>query len=91
MRRRLVSTLLEIDRPSNVEAIPAAIPTLPGVTVSQGSTGIYSIRYSDDVNTFFATNYANSPFYISDVYVLRITTIPATVPVFRTDYNQALR
>jgi hypothetical protein len=62
-------TLLEIDRPSDASA--TYYPTLPGVTVTQSGVATdYSIRYSDDVNTFFATNYANSPLYVSNVYVL---------------------
>lgn len=63
--------LLEIDRPSNVDGNTNLYPTLPGVTVTQSGVATnYAIRYSDDVNTFFASNYANSPFYVSNVYVL---------------------
>ena len=62
-------TLLEIDRPS--DASSTYYPTLPGVTVTQSGVATdYPIRYSDDVNTFFASNYANSPLYVSNVYVL---------------------
>jgi hypothetical protein len=66
----LSATLLEIDRPSGMDGNTSRYPTLPGVTVTQGATQDFAIRFSDDVNTFFANNYANSPFYVSNVYVL---------------------
>lgn len=66
----LSASLIEIDRPSNVDGNTTRYPTLPGVTVTQGATQDYPIRYSDDVNTFFASNYANTPLFVSNVYVL---------------------
>ncbi|MGH8041785.1 MAG: hypothetical protein ACREPN_07060 [Rudaea sp.] len=61
------ATLLEIDRPSGHDA--TLYPTLPAVSVAQGSNNIY-IRVIDDPNTFFATTYPLNPLINSDVFVL---------------------
>jgi len=84
-------SLIEIDRPSNVDGHTDRYPTLPGVTFSGlSTTGAsvtgYPLRYSDDVNTFFANNFANSPLYTSNVYVLE-NYYNSNAP--QLNYNQA--
>ncbi|HZW51166.1 MAG TPA: hypothetical protein VFF05_04855, partial [Rudaea sp.] len=44
-------------------------PTLPAISVAQGSNNIY-IRLANDPNTFFSTNYALDPLTQSDIFVL---------------------
>ncbi len=63
------ATLLEIDRPSNMEGNPNLYPTLPAVSVPLGSVPFY-IRMANDPNTFFSTTYAFNPLINSDVFVL---------------------
>ncbi len=65
----LSATLLEIDRPSNMEGNTSLYPTFPGVSVTQGGNGLY-IRLANDPNTFFSTTYALNPLINSDVFVL---------------------
>lgn len=76
------ATLLEIDRPSN--ASTTYYPTLPAVSVAQGSNNIY-IRMANDPNTFFSTNYSLNPLTQSDVFVLE-NYYGGSVQL---DYNQA--
>ncbi|HEX6834464.1 MAG TPA: hypothetical protein VF132_13085 [Rudaea sp.] len=79
------ASLLEIDRPAG--ASTTYYPVMPQVTISQGSVGAYTIRLADDPNTFFATTYALTPLFSSDVFVLENYYNPGTAnPV---DYNQA--
>jgi hypothetical protein len=80
------ATLLEIDRPNCGSTCGQLYPTLPGVTLTQGSTQNYPIRYADDPNTFYANNFANSPLYGSDVYVLE-NFYGNNLPFF--NYNEA--
>lgn len=61
-------TLLEIDRPST--ASTTLYPTLPLITVTQGANSEVPVRVASDPNSFFSTNYANSPLKTSDVFVL---------------------
>ena len=79
------ASLLEIDRPTNMDGHTDRYPTLPGVYVTQGTTQNYPIRYSDDPNTFFANNYPNTPLYSNNVYALERYYLDQT-PL---DYNQA--
>jgi hypothetical protein len=76
------ATLLEIDRPSN--ASTTFYPTLPAISVAQGSNNIY-IRLADDPNTFFSTNYSLNPLTASDVFALE-NFYNGSVQL---DYNQA--
>jgi hypothetical protein len=77
------ATLLEIDRPST--ASTTYYPTLPAVSVAQGSNNIY-VRLANDPNTFFSTNYSLDPLTQSDVFVLE-NFYGSSVQL---DYNQAL-
>ncbi len=63
------ATLLEIDRSSANEGNQTHYPTLPGVSVSQGSNNIF-IRMANDPNTFFSANYSLTPLVNSDVFIL---------------------
>ena len=63
------ATLLEIDRPANVEGNTTLYPTFPGVSVKQGVNNIF-IRLADDPNTFLTTVYSITPVIYSQVYVL---------------------
>lgn len=65
----LSATLMEIDRPSNMEGNTSLYPTLPAVSVAQGGNNIY-VRLANDPNTFFSTTYALNPLVNSDVFVL---------------------
>ena len=65
----LSATLMEIDRPSSTEGNTSLYPTLPAVSVAQGSNNIY-VRLANDPNTFFSTTYALNPLINSDVFVL---------------------
>lgn len=65
----LSATLMEIDRPSNMEGNTTLYPTLPAVSVAQGNNNIY-VRLANDPNTFFSTAYALNPLVNSDVFVL---------------------
>jgi len=76
------ATLLEIDRPS--DASTTYYPTLPAVSVAQGSNNIY-IRMANDPNTFFSTNYSLNPLTQSDVFVLENYSGGSV----QFDYNQA--
>jgi hypothetical protein len=76
------ATLLEIDRPST--ASTTYYPTLPAISVAQGSNNIY-IRLANDPNTFFSTNYSLDPLTQSDVFVLE-NFYGGSVQL---DYNQA--
>jgi len=62
------ATLLQIDRPANHST--TLYPTLPLITVNQGTTTNFPIRVGSDPNTFFSTNFANQPLMASDVFVL---------------------
>lgn len=81
----LSATLLEIDRPSNMEGNTSLYPTFPGVSVTQGGNGLY-IRLANDPNTFFSTTYALNPLINSDVFVLENFYGGAT----QLDYGKAL-
>lgn len=81
----LSATLLEIDRPSNMEGNTSLYPTLPAVSVTQGGNGLY-IRLANDPNTFFSTTYALNPLINSDVFVLENFYGGAT----QLDYGKAL-
>lgn len=63
------ATLMEIDRASANEGNQTRYPTLPGVSVSQGSNNIF-IRMANDPNTFFSANYSLTPLVHSDVFIL---------------------
>lgn len=65
----LSATLMEIDRPSNMEGNTSLYPTVPGVSVTQGGNTLY-VRMANDPNTFFSTTYALNPLVNSDVFVL---------------------
>ncbi|MHB8678640.1 MAG: hypothetical protein ACYC7G_02735 [Rudaea sp.] len=65
----LSATLMEIDRPTASEGNTSLYPTLPAISVQQGSNNFY-IRFANDPNTFFSTNYALNPLINSDVFVL---------------------
>ncbi|HEY7872700.1 MAG TPA: hypothetical protein VIC31_08285 [Rudaea sp.] len=65
----LSATLMEIDRPSSMEGNTSLYPTLPAVSVAQGSNNIY-VRLANDPNTFLSTTYALNPLVNSDVFVL---------------------
>lgn len=65
----LSATLMEIDRPSSMEGNTNLYPTLPAVSVAQGSNNIY-VRLANDPNTFLSTTYALNPLVNSDVFVL---------------------
>ncbi|HMM56502.1 MAG: hypothetical protein DYH18_04230 [Xanthomonadales bacterium PRO7] len=65
----LSATLMEIDRPSSMEGNTSLYPTLPAVSVAQGSNNIY-VRLANDPNTFFSTAYSLNPLINSDVFVL---------------------
>jgi hypothetical protein len=78
------ATLLEIDRPANLEGNTTLYPTFPGVSVQQGNNNI-AIRIADDPNTFLTTVYAITPVFNSQVYVLE-NYYGSTVQL---DYNAA--
>ena len=63
------ATLLEIDRPANLDGNTTLYPTFPGVSVAQGNNNIF-IRLADDPNTFLTTVYSITPLVYSQVYVL---------------------
>ena len=65
----LSATLIEFDRSAANEGRTDLYPTLPGISVAQGSNNFY-IRFANDPNTFFSTNYALNPLINSDVFVL---------------------
>lgn len=77
------AAILEIQRPSN--ASTTLYPTLPLVTVSQGSVSDWKIRYADDPNTVITTTYANEPLPASDSFTLENFYAGTT----QFDYNQA--
>ena len=64
------ATLLEIDRPANMDGNSTRYPTLPAVYVTQNGVQDYVVRLANDPNTFFSTNYALNPLINSDVFVL---------------------
>jgi hypothetical protein len=64
------ATLVEIDRPSNLDGNSTRYPTLPGIYASQNGINDFVIRVADDPNTFLTTNYALNPLIYSDVFVL---------------------
>ena len=78
------ASLLEIDRPANMNGNTSRYPTFPGVALDQGSLSSFVLRMADDPNTFFVTTYSVSPFIYSDVFVLE-RYYGDSVP----DYNQA--
>ena len=63
------ATLLEIDRPVNVDGTTTRYPTFPGVSVAQAGNSL-NIRLADDPNTFLTTIYPITPVINSQVYVL---------------------
>src|SRR5262249_23047966 len=75
------ASIIEFARPSN--ASTTLYPTLPLVSVTQGTKGL-NIRYADDPNTFLTTTYANQPLPASDSFVLENFYAGAT----QFDYNQ---
>lgn len=79
------ATLVEIDRPSANEGNSTLYPTLPAISVQQGSNNFY-IRLANDPNTFFSTNYALNPLINSDVFVLENFYNGSAL----IDYNAAL-
>lgn len=79
------ATLVEIDRPSANEGNTSSYPTLPAVSVQQGSNNIY-VRLANDPNTFYSTSYALNPLINSDVFVLE-NFYGGSVQL---NYNQAL-
>jgi hypothetical protein len=81
----LSATLMEIDRSSANEGNTSLYPTLPAISVQQGSNNFY-IRFANDPNTFFSTNYALNPLINSDVFVLE-NFYGASA---RIDYGKAL-
>lgn len=80
------ATLLEIDRPSTVDHNNTRYPTLPAVSVAQGSNNIY-VRMANDPNTFLSASYSLTPLVDSSVYVLENYY---GNPV-QLDYNQAFQ
>ena len=78
------ATLLEINRPQVMEGNTTRYPTLPAISVLQGSNNIY-VRLANDPNTFYSTNYALNPLVNSDVFVLE-NFYNSSV---QFDYNQA--
>ena len=64
------ATLLEIDRPSNMDGNSTRYPTLPAMYVTQSGVQDYVVRVANDPNTFFSTNYALNPLINSDVFAL---------------------
>lgn len=78
------ATLLEIDRPANLEGNTTLYPTFPGVSVTQGTNNI-AIRIAEDPNTFLGTVYSITPVFNSTVYVLE-NYYGASVQL---DYNAA--
>ena len=64
------ATLVEIDRPSNMEGNSTRYPTFPGIYVSQSGIQDYVVRVANDPNTFYSTNFALNPLIQSDVFVL---------------------
>lgn len=79
------ATLVEIDRPTANEGNASLYPTLPAISVLQGSNNLY-VRSANDPNTFFSTTYALNPLVNSDVFVLENFYGSST----QIDYNQAL-
>jgi hypothetical protein len=77
------ATLLEIDRPTNMQGNTSSYPTFPGVWVQQQNLIGY-IRLAADPNTTNSQMYVNGPVYRSSIYTLE-NTIGA--PAF--DYNHA--
>jgi hypothetical protein len=65
----LSATLLEIDRPLNVDGNTNLYPTFPGVSVAQGANNVF-IRLAADPNTFLSATYALTPVVNSQVFVL---------------------
>ena len=80
------ATLLEIDRPANLEGNTTLYPTFPGVSVQQGANNI-AIRVAEDPNTFLSTVYSITPVFNSTVYVLE-NYYGASAQL---DYNAAFR
>ena len=78
------ATLLEIDRPANLEGNTTLYPTFPGVSVTQGGNSV-AIRVAEDPNTFLTTVYSITPVFNSTVYVLE-NYYGATI---QFDYNAA--
>ena len=81
----LSATLMEIDRPTANDGNTSLYPTLPAISVQQGSNNFY-IRFVNDPNTFFSTNYALNPLINSDVFVLENFYGSSA----QIDYGQAL-
>ncbi len=77
------ATLLEIDRPANMQGNTNLYPTFPGVWVQQQNLVAY-IRLAADPNTTNSQMYVNGPVYRNSIYTLE-NTIGA--PAF--DYNHA--
>jgi hypothetical protein len=79
------ATLLEIDRPSNMQGNTDSYPTFPGVWVQQGFNIAY-IRLAQDANTLTTNTWVNSPVYRNSVYTLENFSSADFEPF---DYNQA--
>ena len=77
------ATVLEIDRPTNMQGNTNLYPTFPGVWVQQQNLIAY-IRLAADPNTTNSQMYVNGPVYRSSVYTLENTV---GAPAF--DYNHA--
>ena len=76
------ATLLEIDRPANMQGNTDLYPTFPGVWVQADNLVAY-IRLAPDPNTKIAQAYVNGPVYSNTVYTLENTV---GQPAF--DYNE---
>ena len=79
------ATLLEIDRPANMQGNTDLYPTFPEVFVQQGAN-IAFIRLAQDANTLTTNTWVNSPVYQNSIYALENFSAANYVPV---DYNQA--
>ncbi len=63
------ATVMEIDRAAGMNGNRTLYPTMPGVTVQQGSS-TFAARLAEDPNTTFTMVQANSPIFESTIFAL---------------------